>query len=38
MQFLNKHALDVLDAVIDSLTTHNLMVILDNHMSDASKK
>ena len=32
----NKRALDILDAVIDELTANNLMIILDNHMSDAN--
>lgn len=30
-----KHALDILDAVIDSLGRHGLMVVLDNHRSRA---
>jgi len=34
-QFLNMHALDIMDAVINSLTSQGLMIILDNHVSDA---
>lgn len=32
---IGKNAMDILDAVISGLTANNLMVILDNHMSDA---
>ena len=32
---IGKQAMDILDAVITGLTSNNLMVILDNHMSDA---
>ena len=34
-QFNSKHALDVMDAVIDALARAHILVILDNHMSDA---
>ncbi len=34
-QFRGKHALDVMDAVIDALAQARIMVILDNHVSRA---
>ncbi|HZQ41622.1 MAG TPA: cellulase family glycosylhydrolase [Acidobacteriaceae bacterium] len=34
-QFHGKHSLDIMDAVIAALTRRHIMVILDNHMSDA---
>ena len=34
-QFRGKHALDVMDAVINALARAHIMVILDNHMSRA---
>ena len=34
-QFRGKHALDVMDAVIAALAEAHIMVILDNHMSNA---
>ncbi len=34
-QFKGKHAMDVMDAVIESLATAHIMVILDNHVSRA---
>jgi endoglucanase len=35
-QFANQPAMTVFDAVVNSLATHGLMVILDNHMTDAA--
>jgi endoglucanase len=34
-QFDGKHALDVMDAVIDALARAHIMIILDNHVSNA---
>lgn len=34
-QFKGKHAMEVMDAVIDALTKAHIMVILDNHVSRA---
>ncbi|HEV2323309.1 MAG TPA: cellulase family glycosylhydrolase [Terracidiphilus sp.] len=35
-QFDGMHAMDVFDAVVQSLAKHGLMIILDNHMSNAN--
>lgn len=34
-QFKGKHAMEVMDAVVDAITKAHIMVILDNHMSRA---
>jgi len=34
-QFRGKHALDIMDAVIDALAAEHIMVVLDNHVSRA---
>ena len=35
-QFDGMHAMDVFDAVVQSLARHGIMIILDNHMSNAN--
>ncbi len=35
-QFEGAHAMDVFDAVVEALARHGVMIILDNHMSNAN--
>ncbi|HEX4811099.1 MAG TPA: cellulase family glycosylhydrolase [Bryobacteraceae bacterium] len=34
-QFLGKHAMEVFDATVDALTQEGILIVLDNHMSNA---